>query len=130
VAASNASNQPDQIPENALAADGSRGSDGRFLPGHVHNPHGSRQRNLAVQARLAELRAAVIADFPKPTALEAALIERAADQLCRAETATSHNASVRLTRCAMQLLGQLRQARRDRAKPAGSGLDAYLAANR
>jgi hypothetical protein len=73
------------------------------------------------------LRAAVIAEFPQPTALEAALIERAADQLCRAETATAHNASVRLTRCAMQLIGQLRQARRDRVQPAASALDKHLA---
>lgn len=122
-----ASNLPENNQAEAQAVAGVRGPNGRFLPGHTGNPGGARQRALITQARLAELRAAVVAEFSNPTALEAALIERAADQLCRAETATAHNASVRLTRCAMQLIGQLRQARRERPQAAGSALDRHLA---
>jgi hypothetical protein len=63
------------------------------------------------------------------TAMQREYLKRAADLLRQAERAKGANASVRLTRCADQLVGRVRDMRRDRkaAEPAGSALDRYLA---
>jgi hypothetical protein len=95
-----------------------------FRPGVSGNPGGKPRR----QHVLFEAIAAEFGGASALTAMEREYIARAADQLRRAERAKNSNANVRLTRCADQLIGRVRDMRRERQrKPAGPTLAEYVA---
>ena len=61
------------------------------------------------------------------SAMQREYLKRAADLLRQAERAKGANASVRLTRCADQLVGRVRDMRRERkAEPVGTAFDRYV----
>ena len=72
-------------------------------------------RTEAQQTRYEVLRQALLAELPKPTILELALIGQCADLLERGERrAKGHDHSVRLSRAGVLLLDKLRQGRKER----------------
>jgi len=82
------------------------------------NPLGgalAKMRTEAQQTRYEVLRQALLAELPKPTILELALIGQCADLLERGERrAKGHDHSVRLSRAGVLLLDKLRQGRKER----------------
>jgi hypothetical protein len=93
-----------------------------FKPGQSGNPLGGallKLRNEAQRKRLAELNKAVLSEFPKPTALEKVLIAQVADLLERAGRPGGGD-TVRLSRCAMQVLDKIREGRKAKVTPKGS----------
>jgi len=82
------------------------------------NPLGgalAKMRTEAQQTRYEVLRQALLAELPKPTILELALIGQCADLLERGERrAKGHDHSVRLSRAGVLLLDKLRAGRKER----------------
>ena len=89
-----------------------------WKPGTSGNPLGGallKMRTEAQQARYEELRQALLAELPKPSILELALIGQCADLLERAERrAKGDDQSVRLSRAGVLLLDKLRAGRKER----------------
>jgi hypothetical protein len=94
-----------------------------FRPGESGNPGGvPRRAQVLFDALAGEFGAETL------TAMQREYLKRAADLLRQAERAKGANASVRLTRCADQLVGRVRDIRRERQrKPAGPTLAEYVA---
>jgi len=82
------------------------------------NPLGGAIRKIrseAQQARYEELRQALLAELPKPSILELALIGQCADLLERGERRhKGDDTSVRLSRAGVLLLEKLRAGRKER----------------
>ena|SRR5436190_386254 len=93
-----------------------------FLPGQSGNPGGvPRRAQVLFDALASEFGAETL------SAMQREYLKRAADLLRQAERAKGANASVRLTRCADQLVGRVRDMRRERkAEPVGTAFDRYV----
>jgi hypothetical protein len=82
----------------------------RFQPGKSGNPLGCIKSKRSI-----ELFTAIASEFGgELSAMEREYVSRAAEQLRRAERSKDNNEHVRLTRCADQLIGRVRDMRRDR----------------
>jgi hypothetical protein len=94
-----------------------------FRPGQSGNPGGvPRRGQVLFEALISEFGAETL------TAMQREYLKRAAELMRQAERAKGANASVRLTRCADQLISRVRDLQRDRqaATPAPSAFDQYL----
>jgi hypothetical protein len=116
---------PAEASATASASGPAKRAVGRpFRPGESGNPGGvPRRAQVLFDALASEFGADTL------TAMQREYLKRAADLMRQAERAKGANASVRLSRCADQMVGRVREMRRDRkaAQPAGSALDRYLA---
>jgi hypothetical protein len=92
------------------------------LPGHSGNLKGNAIRSEAQRKRVAELRAAIATEFPKPSKFEQALLAQAVEAMERAERTRSANDRVRLGRLALSIIAEVRNGRaaRSEAKEAPS----------
>jgi len=100
-----------------------------WAPGTSGNPLG-HSRSKRHQA-LVDIIAAEFGGEAQLSAIEREFVSRAAEQLRRAERKkTSNDESVRLTRCAAQLIDRIRDRRARKAAADTSGLDHYLTPSR
>jgi len=94
-----------------------------FPPGVSGNPLGRRLLGKRAQ-QLADEMSRDFGGFDALTGVQKVMMRRAATLLAKSETANDPDAQVRLTNCAVRVLGNLRNGRRHRAP---ISLDEHLA---